>query len=110
MLVDEVEVEESVDISHRGDVAHRVTRARITQAGKDMPRRRNGDEEQKAGAQAELSPAPPIAGQSEVRPGCEKEEDGSHQTLGQHGQRQCGPGQVKTSRLLVFQRNEKMVE
>ena len=87
-----------------------VARARIAQPGEDVPGRGNGEEEQNAGGQAELTPAAPISGEQQVRHGGEEEEDRSHHPLGQHGQRQGSPGQVKAGGFPVFQPDEKIVK
>ena len=110
LLVDEVEIEEAVDVARGGNVAYRVTRAWIAQPGENVPGRGDGKEEQNAGEQAELTPAAPISGEQQVRHGGEEEKDRSHQPLGQHGQRQSRPGQVKAEGFLVFQPDEKIVK
>ena len=53
MLVDEVEVEESVDVAGGGDVAHGISVIGIAQAGEDVPRRADGEKEQNAGEEME---------------------------------------------------------
>ena len=87
-----------------------VTCAGIAQPGENMPWRGDGEEEQKAGGQAELTPAAPIAGEQQVRRGGQEEEDRSDEPFGQHGERQRSPSQVKTVRFLIFQSDEKIVE
>ncbi len=110
LLVDEVEIKEAVHVARAGNVAHGVTCTGIAQSGKDVPRRGDGKEEQNAGEQAELTPAAPIAGKPQVGHGGGKKEDRGNQPLGQHGQRQSGPGQVKAVRFVILEPNEKIVE
>ena len=59
---------------------------------------------------AEFTPAAPISCEQQVRNSGEEEKDRSHQPLGQHGQRQRRPGQVKAGGFLIFQSDEKIVK
>ena len=82
LLVDEVEIEESVHVARGGNVAHGVACAGIAQSGEDVPWRGDGKEEQNAREQAELTPAAPIAGKPQVGHGGGTEEDRGNQPLG----------------------------
>ena len=110
MLVDEVEIEEPVNISHGRYVAHWMTGTRIAQPGKNVPRSRDDQEQQQTGGQTELPPPAPISGEPQIRQGRQEKEDRRHQSFSQHGQPQCRPGQVKPRGFLIFQSNEKIVE
>ena len=82
----------------------------IAQPSENVPGRGNGEEQQNAGGQTELAPAAPFSGEQQIGHGGEEEEDRGHQPLGQHGQRQGCPGQVKAGGFPVFQPDEKIVE
>src|SRR5580704_9314769 len=110
LLVDEVEIEKAVDITGGRNIADGVTGAGIAQPGENVPGGSNGQEEKNSGEQAELTPAAPISGEQQIRHRGEEEKDRGHQPFGQHGQRQGGPGEMKKSRFLVFQADEKCVK
>ena len=75
MLVDEIEVEEAMHMPWRGNVADGIALIGITQAGEDVPGRGDGEEEQDAGEEPQLAPAPPFAGDQQVRNDGGDEED-----------------------------------
>ena len=56
------------------------------------------------------TPAAPISGEQQVGHNGEEKEDWGHQPLGQHGQREGGPNQVKARGFPVFQCDEKIVK
>jgi hypothetical protein len=95
VLVDEVEVEEAVDVADGGVIADGVSLVGIGEAAEDVPGRGDGQEEQRAGEEAQLAPATPLAGEDQVGNGGADEEDGRDQALGEQWP---GPRRRKPSR------------
>ena len=83
MLVDEVEVEESVNIAGVGNVADGMPLIGVPEPAQNMPRGADGEEQQEAGEQAHLAPAPPLAGDQQVGNYRRREEDRGDESLGQ---------------------------
>jgi hypothetical protein len=110
VLVDEVEVEESVDVAGSGDVADRVAVVGVGEAGEDVPGRADGEEDEESGEEMELAPAPPLAGDDEIRNDGGDEEDGGDEALGQESQRERGVGEIEARGLAVFNAGEKAVK
>ncbi len=81
MFVDEVEVEKSVHISRRRNVADRIPMVGISQPGKDVPRCRDSEKQQSSRKDAQFAPASPLSCQHQVGDDGGEEEDGCNQTL-----------------------------
>ena len=91
MLVDEIEVEESVNVSRRRNVADRMSMIRIAQPGENMPRRCDRKKQKTAGKDAEFPPAPPLSRKNQIRDYCGEKEYGCDEALRQYRQRQAKP-------------------
>ena len=110
VLVDEVEVEESVDVAGGGDVADGIAVIGIAEAGEDVPRRGDGEEEQQSGEEMELTPAAPFAGEDEIRNDGGDKEDGCDESFGEKSERERGIGEVKARRFAVLHAGEEAVK
>ena len=110
MLVDEVEVPETVDVADGGVVADGVPLVGIGQSAKDVPGRGDGEEKQRAGYGLQKPPAAPQAGQEQVGNGRADKECGGDQSLGEQGKRQGRPHPVKAHRPARLEAGEQAVK
>ena len=79
----------------RGVIADRVSLVGVGQAGQDVPRRGDGQEQQQPGQRLQCAPAAPLSAQQQQRDRGREEEHRSDQALGQQGQRQRRPHAVE---------------
>ena len=101
MLIDEVEPEKAVMVSHRG----------VAQPGQDVPRSRDGEKQEQSGEQMELAPAPPLPGDAQVGDQRHADDHQREQALGQHGQRkQRVDGVPFPARVRTIQRTYHAIE
>ncbi len=110
MLVHEIEVEESMHMPRRGNVAHGISLIRVAQAGEYVPRRRDGKKEHNAGEESQLAPAPPLARDEQVRNNGGDEEDRGDKPFGEHRNGQGRVCKVQALRLSIFQSGKKCVK
>ena len=82
VFIDEVEPEEAL----------------ITQSSEDVPGSCDREEEKCAGNETELAPAPPFAGDEQIREQRSANKDDRHQSLGQDGYSQTGIARVPKAR------------
>src|SRR5579862_1667665 len=95
VLVDEIEVPETVDIAGRGMVADGMTLVRIGKTAEDVPGSGDCEVEKNSCERFELPPAAPLAAQHEQRDGGGEEKDWRDQPLGEGRQRERGPHDVE---------------
>ena len=62
VLVDQIEVPETMHVAEGGVIAHRVALVGICQAAEDVPGSGDGHKQQETGDRLHLAPASPLAG------------------------------------------------
>ena len=66
----------------------------VAQAGEDVPRGGDGEEEEGSGEGFEAAPVAEFAGEGEIEEGGGEEEDDGDQALGEDGEGEGGPEEV----------------
>ncbi len=76
----------------------------------DVPGRGDGQKREHPGDRLQLSPAPPLAGEQQVRNGRADKKDWSNQSLGQQRQRQRSPHHINARRPARLQAGDQPVK
>ncbi len=110
VLVDEVEVEESMYMPEGGYIAMWTAMVRIAQRRHHVPRCSNRQEEQYAGQQPELAPPPPVT--CNQQKGCHRsnKEDRRDQSLRQQSKGKRGVAKIEAVRLPVSEPGQKGIQ
>jgi len=75
-----------------------------------VPGRSDGEEEESTGQWSESAPVAEFSGEGEEEYGGGEEEDESNDALGEDGEGECGPHEVRVETGFVFERLQEAVE
>ena len=97
-------------IADGGMIADGMALVRILQPAQNVPRRSDGQKQQKPGDRLERTPAPPLAGERKIGNCGAGKEHRRDQSLGEQRQRHAGPGPVHQVRAAGLETFDQCIE